>query len=53
MGHGDEIVIADANFPATSTASRCLQPDVLHFPALDAPQMAEVITDLMPLDAFF
>ncbi len=36
MGHGDEIVIADANFPA-----------------LDAPQMAEVITDLMPLDAFF
>jgi L-fucose mutarotase len=27
MGHGDEIVIADGNFPAASIAQRLIHPD--------------------------
>ncbi len=27
MGHGDEIVIGDANFPATSMGQRCARQD--------------------------
>ena len=29
MGHGDEIVIADANFPAASNAQRLVRADGL------------------------
>ena len=50
MGHGDEIVIADANFPATSTAARTHWGKVIQMVGFDAPQIAGLITGLMPLD---
>lgn len=52
MGHGDEIVIADANFPAAATAAHCVVADPLVLPGLDAPEAARLICALMPLDAF-
>lgn len=52
MGHGDEIVIADANFPAASTAAACTLPEVIELPGLDAPAAADLITGIMPLDGF-
>jgi L-fucose mutarotase len=52
MGHGDEIVIADTNFPAASTASYCQWPEIIAYPGFNAVQVAELITDLMPLDGF-
>ncbi|SNY90229.1 L-fucose mutarotase [Cohaesibacter sp. ES.047] len=52
MGHGDEIVIADANFPAESIAHHCVVPEVLDLPGLDCPAAAALITSLMPLDGF-
>ena len=52
MGHGDEIVIADANFPAQSTARHCNVQNALPLAGLDAVAAADLITSLMPLDGF-
>ena len=47
MGHGDEIAIVDANFPAVTMAKRVVRAD-----GVTATHMAEAILKLMPLDAF-
>jgi L-fucose mutarotase len=47
MGHGDEIVIADANFPATSCGR-----EVVRLDGVDAVHVARAILSVMPLDAF-
>ncbi|SEM64653.1 RbsD/FucU family protein [Paenibacillus sp. OV219] len=47
MGHGDEIVIADSNFPAASHAQRLIRCDGHEIPAL-----LEAILQLMPLDQY-
>ncbi len=47
MGHGDEIVIADANFPAAANAKRLIRAD-----GIDAVRLAAAIAALMPLDDF-
>jgi L-fucose mutarotase len=47
MGHGDELVIADANFPASSVG-----PEVLRVDGVDAIQLADAVLTLMPLDEF-
>ena len=52
LGHGDEIVIADRNFPSASTAASCQMPQVIRMPGMMAPDVVEVITGLMPIDSF-
>lgn len=47
MGHGDEIVIADANFPANSCGK-----EVVRLDGLDAPHVLKAILSIMPLDSF-
>jgi L-fucose mutarotase len=47
MGHGDEIAIVDANFPALTMGKRVVRAD-----GVSATHMAEAILKLMPLDAF-
>ena len=47
MGHGDDIVIADANFPAESTGRRVVRLD-----GLSATDVAEAVLSIMPLDSF-
>lgn len=47
MGHGDEIVLADGNFPATSHTNTCIRAD-----GLNIPQILQVIIPLMPLDQY-
>ncbi len=47
MGHGDEIVIADANFPATFLGPRIHRAD-----GISATDMLDAILTLMPLDDF-
>jgi len=47
MGHGDEICICDANFPAAANARRLIRVD-----AADAVQITDAILDLIPLDSF-
>lgn len=47
MGHGDELVIADGNFPAEALGQRCVRAD-----GHGAPELLEAILELMPLDTY-
>jgi L-fucose mutarotase len=47
MGHGDEIAIVDANYPAQSAG-----PDVIRLDAADATRALEAVLSVMPLDTF-
>ena len=47
MGHGDDIAIVDANFPATSSARRLVRMD-----GVDAPRMVRAVLSVLPLDTF-
>ena len=49
MGHGDEIVLADANFPAASTARNC---ELINCDAVTVPQLLKAVCTLMPLDTY-
>jgi L-fucose mutarotase len=50
MGHGDELVVADANFPAASTAARTDYGRLLYLGNLTLAEAIEAILSLMPLD---
>jgi L-fucose mutarotase len=45
MGHGDEIILADGNFPAASHAKRLIRSD-----GHGIPQLLEAIIPFFPLD---
>lgn len=47
MGHGDELVLADGNFPADSIAQRIVRAD-----GLSVPEVLEAILQFFPLDAY-
>lgn len=47
MGHGDEIVVADANFPSAALARKLVRAD-----GIEAPRVLTAILSLMPLDDF-
>jgi L-fucose mutarotase len=47
MGHGDEIVLADANFPAASVARRLVPLD-----GVGTPRALEAVLTVLPLDTF-
>lgn len=47
MGHGDEIVLADANFPATTLGKR-----LIHLPGVSAPAVLQAVLSVLPLDSF-
>jgi len=47
MGHGDELVIADANFPAEALASR-----LIRLPGIDGVRAAEAVLSVFPLDTY-
>lgn len=47
MGHGDELVIADGNFPAASIAQRLIRAD-----GHGVPELLEAILKLFPLDIY-
>jgi L-fucose mutarotase len=47
MGHGDELVLADANFPAVTNARRLVRAD-----GHGVPVILEAVLQLFPLDSF-
>ena len=47
MGHGDEIVIGDGNFPAASMAQRLVRLD-----GHGVPEVLDAVLRLMPLDSY-
>ncbi len=48
MGHGDTIVLADANFPGETCAKR-----LVRVPGITATQVLEAMTPLFPLDVAY
>jgi L-fucose mutarotase len=52
MGHGDEVVICDANFPADSVARETVIGRALRLDGVDAPRAVRAILSVMPLDSF-
>jgi L-fucose mutarotase len=47
MGHGDEIAVVDANFPAASTSKR-----LIRMGGVDATRTLSAILSVLPLDSF-
>lgn len=47
MGHGDEIVISDGNFPAASHAQRLIRCD-----GHEVPELLDAILKIFPLDTY-
>lgn len=47
MGHGDEIVIADANFPGSSLGPACIRSD-----GSSASEILRAVLSVMPLETF-
>ena len=47
MGHGDEIVIADGNFPAETFGQRIIRAD-----GLGGEEMLDAVLSLIPLDTY-
>ena len=47
MGHGDEIVIADGNFPAEAYGQRVIRAD-----GLGGEEMLDAVLSLIPLDTY-
>jgi L-fucose mutarotase len=47
MGHGDELAIVDANFPAAAVARRLVRLD-----GVNTPRALEAVLTLLPLDTF-
>ncbi|WP_102026647.1 RbsD/FucU family protein [Salirhabdus sp. Marseille-P4669] len=48
MGHGDELVIADGNFPAATCGKRLLRAD-----GHGVPELLDAILQLFPLDTTY
>lgn len=47
MGHGDEIVLADGNFPSASLSQRLIRCD-----GHGIPELLEAILELFPIDTY-
>ena len=47
MGHGDDLVIGDSNYPAASNAQRLVRAD-----GHGVPEILDAILSLFPLDTF-
>jgi L-fucose mutarotase len=52
MGHGDDLVICDTNFPADSVARQTILGRLLRLDGVNAPRAARAILSVMPLDSF-
>jgi len=49
MGHGDDLLICDANHPAAAIAMHTVYGKVVDMAGCDLPGAAEAILSLMPL----
>ena len=52
MGHGDDLVLCDANFPAESVARETLLGELLRIDGVDCPRAARAILSVLQLDRF-
>jgi L-fucose mutarotase len=52
MGHGDELVVCDTNFPADAVARRTVVGKLLRIDGVSAPRAIHAILSVLPLDTF-
>ena len=52
MGHGDDLIIADTNFPSDSVARQTRLGKLLRIDNTTAVEVVEAVLSVMPLDAF-
>ncbi len=52
MGHGDDLVIADTNFPSDSLARQTVTGKLLRMDNLTSAEAIAAILSVMPLDSF-
>jgi L-fucose mutarotase len=52
MGHGEDLVLVDRNFPAVQVAKQTSTGRLIELPGLNIPQATRAILSLMPLDHF-
>ena len=51
MGHGDDLILADTNFPAEAIARQTVLGELLRIDA-SAPEVARAVLSVYPLDTF-
>jgi L-fucose mutarotase len=52
MGHGDDLVICDTNFPADYVAQQTVNGKLLRMENLTAARAVQAVLSVMPLDSF-
>jgi len=52
MGHGDDLIIVDTNFPSDSVARQARLGKLLRIDNTTAAEVVEAVLSVMPLDAF-
>ena len=52
MGHGDELVVVDANYPSVSTAKTTIAGRPVLMTGVPAPRALRAVLSVMPLDDF-
>jgi L-fucose mutarotase len=52
MGHADEIVIADGNFPSASIAAQTVSGNLIRMDGHGVPEVLKAILQLFPLDPY-
>jgi L-fucose mutarotase len=52
MGHGDDLIIADLNFPSDSVARETVYGKLIRVENVSAARVARAVLSIMPLDSF-
>ena len=52
MGHGDDLVLVDRNFPGVSVAASTVSGQCVQLAGVDTTQAARAILELFPVDTF-
>ena len=52
MGHGDDLVVVDANFPADAVARQTVTGKLIRLDGVDVVQAIRAILSVYPLDSF-
>lgn len=52
MGHGDDLILCDTNFPADSVARQSVLGRLIRLDCVTAGRAARAVLSVMPLDAF-
>jgi L-fucose mutarotase len=52
MGHGDELVVCDTNFPADAIARQTVLGKLLRIDGVAAPRAVRALLSVLPLDTF-